>query len=557
MSRLKAKCPRIEGSTSSGSRSPLSVGKCEESASGKRPASNKLSMVSDEANSVGKHFSPVLFYGSPHGVPPKRPSSLLRLLREIRVDLAEKHKSHIRKDVWATFPRQEEAIKFANQHTDVRIFSYQDHFNGTRRFLVSTYQEFWQRYKHMNPKFRHHYEIIEEGLPCHIYFDLEFSKRENADKNGDQMVDLLLSVTFQVLLDKYSLQGSLDWVIELDSSTQEKFSRHLVIRIPRAAFKDNSHVGAFVAEVCSRLRNLREKEVEFGQLFVSKDSADPCLQLFVDNAVYSRNRCFRLALSSKAGKTSMLLPTGRFRCKDMNEADMFMASLICNMDEDCEKLLICKMEVDCMKTLHFDTEMNCNYRKFSTACAPEVSGTCFMEKSPFPALDAFIISVASLGNVAGKIRCWYWFSQYGLMVYSMSRNRYCERIGREHKSNHVMYVVDLQWALYYQKCYDPDCRGYRSPSRPIPLDVIPEAFSSEHTGYNMELMGSEVTLAERDEDERMAGECSNEMWWREAIKVADTVESMGNLLDFGSMQEDASNEEKEWWGAVESIFTTS
>jgi hypothetical protein len=29
----------------------------------------------------------------------------------------------------------------------------------------------------------------------------------------------------------------------------EKFSRHLVIHIPGAAFKDNSHAGAFVAEV--------------------------------------------------------------------------------------------------------------------------------------------------------------------------------------------------------------------------------------------------------------------------------------------------------------------
>lgn len=36
----------------------------------------------------------------------------------------------------------------------------------------------------------------------------------------------------------------------------------------------------------------------------------------------------------------------------------------------------------------------------------------------------------------GKIRSWYWFSEYGLMVYSMLRNRFCERIGRQHKSNH-------------------------------------------------------------------------------------------------------------------------
>lgn len=34
-----------------------------------------------------------------------------------------------------------------------------------------------------------------------------------------------------------------------------------------------------------------------------------------------------------------------------------MASLICNMDADFEKLLICKMDLDCMKALQFDTEV--------------------------------------------------------------------------------------------------------------------------------------------------------------------------------------------------------
>lgn len=29
----------------------------------------------------------------------------------------------------------------------------------------------------------------------------------------------------------------------------DKFSRHLIIRIPTVAFKDNSHAGAFVTEV--------------------------------------------------------------------------------------------------------------------------------------------------------------------------------------------------------------------------------------------------------------------------------------------------------------------
>jgi hypothetical protein len=34
-----------------------------------------------------KQMSPIVFYGSPQGVPVKKPMSLLRLLREIRIDL--------------------------------------------------------------------------------------------------------------------------------------------------------------------------------------------------------------------------------------------------------------------------------------------------------------------------------------------------------------------------------------------------------------------------------------------------------------------------------------
>ncbi|GAV81937.1 hypothetical protein CFOL_v3_25390, partial [Cephalotus follicularis] len=105
-----------------------------------------------------KQISPFVFYGSPIGVPPKRPLSLLRLLHEIRIDLNEQIKLNLRKEVWATFPRQDEAVKVAKGHANVHVFSYQDHVNGQRRFLVSTYKEFWRRYKSMDFKFRYHYE---------------------------------------------------------------------------------------------------------------------------------------------------------------------------------------------------------------------------------------------------------------------------------------------------------------------------------------------------------------------------------------------------------------
>ncbi|XP_070016280.1 uncharacterized protein [Nicotiana sylvestris] len=478
----------------------------------------------------GRQFSPLVFYGSPHGVPPKRPARLLRLLNEIRVDLNEQNK--LRQDIWSTFPRQDEAMKYAKEQSNARVFSYQDHVNGQRRFLVSTYKEFWRRYETMNPKFRHHYEVIQEGLPCHLYFDLEFNKRENAAKNGDEMVDLLIQVIFDAVKEKYCLEGNDDWVVELDSSNEVLVAYY---------------------QICSRISSLSETDGRFRNLFVSKDSSSidiPC-QLFVDKAVYSRNRCFRLALSSKAGKSSVLLPSGRFKCKDMTKEEVFMASLICNIDADCEKLLICKMDLDCVKALQFDTESTKSFQLHSgvsldfdlNACTSDPSRTYLMGKSPFPSLDMFVESVASIGNIPGKIRSWYWFSEYALMVYSMSRNRYCERIGRQHKSNHVIYVVDLRRAVYYQKCHDPDCRGYRSPLRPVPDNVIPHlSISVNLPGHNLDWGKPTV-----NSDESIFSSCKKE-WWLEAIRVADNIENVQKALD---LTEDRTCEEDEWWMAVE------
>ena len=58
----------------------------------------QLGSVPNKDNKVvaGWHISPGVFYGSPHGVPPKKPSSLLRVLREIHLDLSTKRRSNLR-----------------------------------------------------------------------------------------------------------------------------------------------------------------------------------------------------------------------------------------------------------------------------------------------------------------------------------------------------------------------------------------------------------------------------------------------------------------------------
>jgi len=55
------------------------------------------------------------------------------------------------------------------------------------------------------------------------------------------------------------------------------------------------------------------------------------------------------------------------------------------------------------------------------------------------------------------------------LIYHIGGNRYCHNIGRQHKSNHVSYLVDLKWGLLVQKCLDPDCQKLESKADPVPL----------------------------------------------------------------------------------------
>ena len=70
-------------------------------------------------------------------------------------------------------------------------------------------------------------------------------------------------------------------------------------------------------QVCSQIAAQRAAKPDLDKLYITKESSTgPVDQLFMDTAVYTRNRCFRLAFSSKSGKKSFLVPSRRFKCKE-------------------------------------------------------------------------------------------------------------------------------------------------------------------------------------------------------------------------------------------------
>jgi len=57
------------------------------------------------------------------------------------------------------------------------------------------------------------------------------------------------------------------------------------------------------------------------------------------------------------------------------------------------------------------------------------------------------------------------------ICYDVLGYRYCSNIGREHKSNNVYFIVDVKTLTFYQACYDPDCKGFQSSPKALPLSI--------------------------------------------------------------------------------------
>ena len=100
------------------------------------------------------------------------------------------------------------------------------------------------------------------------------------------------------------------------------------------------------------------------------------------------------------------------------------------------------------------------------------------------------------GGTAGHVRSWIWLPAEMVLLLNIGGNRFCGNIGRQHKSNGIYYIVDLQarpaaderlqevaeagltspltiqGGIWLQKCYDPDCKGYRSEAMPLPPQLL-------------------------------------------------------------------------------------
>jgi hypothetical protein len=471
---------------------------------------------------------------------------------------------------------------------------------GRRRYYVAHVGRFMDHYWcKTEPEWRHAYELIPPRTPCRLYLDIECVDHPDLIYGTTSSSSLFKEVQDRLLMELYQelateLQEQYgkevfhcpstncsfklrplhrNDIVDLDSSTVTKFSRHWIVHVPvvrvvidkekstsstdtmsEVLFPDSAAVGAFVRQWVSRMA----EQHATGQLGKSNGSTTLQKYLFlpkksktnndntdqttttttaapntnqttclIDLGVYTKNRLFRLMGSMKYGKPI----TAAFRIADTNQFTFmngfgnecfYVPAMEQNKDNlqsgdtpnplsKCSSSLsaikqslsktdwsthaealaqtfvvpinIAKIDYPILPRIA-DVTKNATFLSYKlvssqhqqrTAGNSTVTSTSSLGKSPYPMIDEFVQNhLARRGGTVGMIRAWSMEVEPTTLrpisiSYQMCQNRYCECIGREHKSNNIIWNCNIATMECYQTCHDPDCRAMNFRGQPIPL----------------------------------------------------------------------------------------
>ncbi|CAG9534358.1 unnamed protein product [Cercopithifilaria johnstoni] len=398
------------------------------------------------------------------------------------------------------YKQQDDALLKCEQEgpmARVFAFEYSTHHPGRRRYLVSGVERFWRWYKRQcNVSF---YELIPRNRPAHLYFDLEFYRETNPGVKEEELIKDFNDCVSEVFAEMFGIDLNPEKeMLVLDASTTTKFSEHIIVHLAdNHLFPSNTSMKSFIQQ-------LKEKMLSSGRCLVWNADATKMLTLF-DAAVYSANRNFRLYLSSKLGKNNPLVLAQRCNFyahkKRRSRKQIFFDSLVVPTKYNISEIF------------HIPITENEKYpaiqsrrQKILTLPAQVPASTENVDymighgaTSPFPVLDQHIIAINKRWKDNASIRQWKLsvdkFTMPRHIIYYMANCRYCFNIDREHRSNGIYWVVDLDKLHCFQKCFDIDCNGVSSNYFPLPNFVCTSLLSMKATNFvNLTLEANKITI---------------------------------------------------------------
>ncbi len=281
--------------------------------------------------------------------------------------------------------------------------------HGQKIFLLDQIENLKQKYDQMVTK--HWYECIVENRPTRIFLDIE----SNEQVNIGEIIDILK----KAIEIKFKIKGHIEC---LESCSAQKQSWHVVCT--NIFLKNSYHVGAFVR-----------------RLVLSMKDHPMCKT--IDTAVYTKNRMFRIALSSKFGSERILntqIPWYELLCQKVNQE--YLTCL--EIDESIP------ISTSCSPFILFEfTSLSGWIKKRKTLKNASVLSECSMLNPILDWLDRNVHACTCRYNTT--------LTQSSHFRVS-TKSKKCQIAQREHKNNKIWFDIHLDQQIVYQKCYDEDCR---------------------------------------------------------------------------------------------------
>uniref|UniRef100_A0A8I5TTH3 DNA-directed primase/polymerase protein n=1 Tax=Pongo abelii TaxID=9601 RepID=A0A8I5TTH3_PONAB len=265
-----------------------------------------------------------------------------------------------------------------------------------------------------------------------------------------------------------------------------------------------------------RLGSAEQSSPDLSFLVVKNNMGEK--HLFVDLGVYTRNRNFRLYKSSKIGKRVALEITedNKFfpiQSKDVSdEYQYFLSSLVSNVRfSDTLRILTCDPSQNKQKGVGYFN---------SIGTSETIEG---FQCSPYPEVDHFVLSLVNKDGIKGGIRRWNYFFPEELLVYDICKYRWCENIGRAHKSNNIIicHLIPYFNIEYMVKSHILD-KYFPIPLSPFTTEIKEEEFTTDEAD---ETRSNETQNPHKPSPSRLSTGASADAVWDNGIDDAYFLEA--------------------------------
>ena len=147
--------------------------------------------------------------------------------------------------------------------------------------------------------------------------------------NGEHLLKIFIEVLICDVKNNFDISdiNENEHILNLTSSTESKFSHHIIVNHPQLIFVNNYAVGKYVKYLCEKLRDISEMIIVTDEITEATTPSHKATRYgtFIDEGVYTKNRNFRLYLSSKFNKNVQLK---LFRAVNKSERCVFLNSLV-------------------------------------------------------------------------------------------------------------------------------------------------------------------------------------------------------------------------------------